>query len=77
MGQVFLLGTILSHRATVGGGALLGDARPLGSGTCGGADYLGTCIIDLYIGCMAFTRVCLPYVRIVMTHVVFLVQSPP
>jgi hypothetical protein len=61
-----------------GRGALLGDARPLDFGTCGGADYLGTWIIDFYIGCMAFTRVCLHYVGIIiMCMRVFLVKSPP
>jgi hypothetical protein len=58
-------------------GALLGDARPLNSGSCGGADYLGTYIIDFYIGHMVFTRVCFPYTRFVMVCMcVLLVKLP-
>jgi hypothetical protein len=29
-GQGFLLGAVLSHRAAIGGGALLGDTQPPG-----------------------------------------------
>jgi hypothetical protein len=41
LGQSFLLGVVLSHRAAVGSGALLGDERPLDLDTCEGVDYLG------------------------------------
>jgi hypothetical protein len=58
----------------VGGGALLGDARPLELDTRGGVGYMGACIIGFYIGCMAFTRPCLPYAGIAMS--VFLVMLP-
>jgi hypothetical protein len=44
---------------------------------CEGVDYLGTCIIDFYIGCMTFTRLELPYIGIVMMRMlVFLIKSP-
>jgi hypothetical protein len=59
-GQGFLLGAVLSHRAIVGGGALLGDVEPLVLDVCGGADRLGTCVIDFYIEHVAFTRMCSP-----------------
>jgi hypothetical protein len=69
--------TVSSHHTAVGSGALLGDARPLDLDTYGGVDCLGTYIINVCIGCMAFTRVCLPYVGIVMMCMhVFLVKLP-
>jgi hypothetical protein len=76
-GQGFLSGAVSSHRAAVVSGTLVGDTQPLVSGSCGDVDYLGTCIIDFYIGCMAFTRVCLPHIGIVMMCMhVFLVKLP-
>jgi hypothetical protein len=50
----------------VGGGALLGDAKAPGLDICGGADCLGTCVIEFYMECIAFTRICLTYVGIIM-----------
>jgi hypothetical protein len=50
---------VLSHRAKVGGHALLGDAKPSGLDVCLGADHLGTCVIEFYIERVAFTRICL------------------
>jgi hypothetical protein len=43
-GQDFLSDVVSSHRVAVGGGALIGDARPLDLDTCGGVDCLGTCM---------------------------------
>jgi hypothetical protein len=76
-GQGFLLGVILSHRAIVGGGALLGDAKAPGLDIYGGADCLGTCVIEFYMECIAFTRICLTYVGIIMVCMrVSLVEIP-
>jgi hypothetical protein len=65
-GQSFLPGTVLPRRALVGGGALRGDTQPPVLDACGGVDCLGICIIDFYIEHMDFTKVCLPYTRIIM-----------
>jgi hypothetical protein len=65
-GHGFLPGAILSHRVVVGGGTLLGDAKPLGLDISGGTDRLGTCIIEFYTEHIAFTRIYLPYVGIIM-----------
>jgi hypothetical protein len=65
-GQGFLSGAILSHRAAVGGGALLRDMQPLCLDICGGVECLDTCFIELYIDHVAFTRIYLPYVGIIM-----------
>jgi hypothetical protein len=35
-GQAFLLGSVLSHHARVGGSTLLGDTQPLALDACGG-----------------------------------------
>jgi hypothetical protein len=76
-GQGFLLGAVLSHRATVFGGALLGDAKPPDLDVCGDADSLGTCVIEFYIELVAFTRICSPYVGIIMMYMrVSLVELP-
>jgi hypothetical protein len=52
--------------AAVGGGALLGDVKPPGLDICGGVDCLGTCVIEFYMECIAFTRICFPYVGIII-----------
>jgi hypothetical protein len=67
-GQSFLSGVILSHHAVVGGGALQLDTRAPVLDACGCVGCLGTCIIDFYIEHMDFTRVCLPYARIITVH---------
>jgi hypothetical protein len=66
MGHVFLPSIILSRRVAVGGGALLGDAKPPSLDICEGVDRLGTCVIEFYTERIAFTRICLPYVGIIM-----------
>jgi hypothetical protein len=77
MGQGFLPGVILSRRAIVGGGALLGDTKPPGLDICGGANQLGTCVIKFYIEHVAFTRICSPKVGIIMMYMrVSLVELP-
>jgi hypothetical protein len=74
-GQGFLPGIVLSRHAAVGGGALLGDTQPLVWGSCRDVDCLGTCITDFYIGCMVFTKICLPHIGIVTVHMrVFMVK---
>jgi hypothetical protein len=65
-GHGFLPSVVLSHWAVAGGGALLGDVNPLGLNICEGVDHLGTCIIEFYTERIAFTRICLPYVGIIM-----------
>jgi hypothetical protein len=61
-----LSGVILSRHAAMDGGALLGDTPPPVLDIYGGVDCLGICIIDFYIEHIALTRVCLPYVGIVI-----------
>jgi hypothetical protein len=56
----FLPGVVLSHCATVGSGALLGDTKPSSLDICEGADRLGTYVIKFHIECVAFTRICSP-----------------
>jgi hypothetical protein len=76
-GQGFQPGTVLSHHATMGGGTLLGDVKPPGFDNYGGADSLCTCVIDFYMNHIAFTRICLPYVGIIMVCMcVSLVELP-
>jgi hypothetical protein len=76
-GHGFLSGTVLSHRAAVGGGALLGDVKPSSFDVGGGVDYLGTCVIEFYMKRIIFTRICLPYVGVIMVHMrVSLVELP-
>jgi hypothetical protein len=43
-GHSFLSAVVLSHHVVVGGGALLGVAKPPGLDICGGIDHLGTCV---------------------------------
>jgi hypothetical protein len=59
-GQGFLPGAVLSRRATVDNGALLGHASQPDLDVCGGADRLGTYVIEFYIERVAFTRICAP-----------------
>jgi hypothetical protein len=67
----------LSRRAAAGGEALLGDAKPLGLNICEGVDRLGTYVIEFYMEHIAFTRICLPYVGIIMVCMhVSLVKLP-
>jgi hypothetical protein len=76
-GQGFLSGAVLSRRATAGGGALLGDAKPPALDICEGVDCLGTYVIEFYTERIAFTRICLPYVGIIMVCIrVYLVELP-
>jgi hypothetical protein len=76
-GQGFLPGTILSHRAAAGGGALLGDAEPPSLEICECVDHLGTYIIEFYTEHIAFTRICLPYAGMIMVWIrVSLVEQP-
>jgi hypothetical protein len=65
-GQGFLPGAILPHCVAVGSGALLGDAKPRGLDICGGVEHLGTCVIEFYTERITFTRICLPYVGIII-----------
>jgi hypothetical protein len=65
-GQGSLPSVVLSHGARVGGGSSLGDMQPLPWMLVEVSDYLDTCVIDFYIEHMDFTRVCLPYVGIIM-----------
>jgi hypothetical protein len=48
-GQGLLSGTALSHRAVVGGGAFLGDAKPPGLDICWRVDRLGTCVTESHL----------------------------
>jgi hypothetical protein len=76
-GRGFLPGVVLSHCVAVGGGALLGDAKPLGLDICGAIACLVTCVIEFYMERIAFTRICLPYVGIIMACMrVSLVELP-
>jgi hypothetical protein len=76
-GQCLLPDTILSRRAATGGGALLGDAKPPCLDICEGVDRLDTCVIEVYMKRIAFTRICLLYVRIIMVSMhVSLVELP-
>jgi hypothetical protein len=59
-GRGILLGVVLSHRAIVGGGALLGDTKPPGFDICEVFDRLGTCVIEFYKERVAFTRIYSP-----------------
>jgi hypothetical protein len=53
-GQGFLPGSVLSHGARVGGGALLGGYACPGLGCLWNVDCLGTCITNFYMECVAF-----------------------
>jgi hypothetical protein len=48
------------------GGALLGDTQPPGLNICGGVGWLDTYVIEFFIECVAFARICLAYVGIMM-----------
>jgi hypothetical protein len=61
-GQGFLPGVVLSHHVAVDDDASLGNAKSPGLDICGGNDRLGTCVIEFYMECIAFTRICVPYV---------------
>jgi hypothetical protein len=75
-GQVFLPGVVLSHQATAGNGALPGDVKLLGLHICEGVVRLGT-YVEFYTECIAFTRICLPYAKIIMVCIhVSLVELP-
>jgi hypothetical protein len=55
----------------------LGDAKPPGLDICGAVDRLGSCVIEFYIECIAFTKICVPYVGIIMVCMcVSLVELP-
>jgi hypothetical protein len=76
-GQGLLSGTVLSSHVAMSGGALLGDVKLSGLDICGGIDRLGTCVIEFYTKSIAFTRICLPYVGIIMVCMhVSLVELP-
>jgi hypothetical protein len=65
-GQGFLPGTVLSRPTAATGGAFLGDAKPPGLDIYEGVGRLGTYVIEFYMKRIAFTRICLPYVEIIM-----------
>jgi hypothetical protein len=48
-GQHLLSDAVLSHRAAVGGGAFLEDAKPLGLDIQRSLDYLGTYVSESYM----------------------------
>jgi hypothetical protein len=75
--QGFLLGIVLSHQAAAGGGTLLGDAKPPCLDICECVDRLGTCIIEFYMEHIAFTRICSPYVGIIMVCIHVSLVEPP
>jgi hypothetical protein len=55
----------------------MGDAKPLILDIYGGADCLGTCAIEFYTERIAFTKICLPYVGIIVVCMrVTLVELP-
>jgi hypothetical protein len=67
----------LSHRAAVVVALYSGMQNPLGLDICGGADHLGTCVIEFYTEHIAFSRIHLPYVGIIMVCMhVSLVELP-
>jgi hypothetical protein len=66
MGQDFLPGTVFFRLAAAGGGTLLGDTKPSRFDICEGVDCLGTCVIEFYTEHITFTRICSPYVGIIM-----------
>jgi hypothetical protein len=75
-GHGFLPCAVLFYRAA-GGGALLGDLKPPGLDFCGCIDRLGTCVIEFYMEHFAFTRICLPYIAIIIVCMrVSLVELP-
>jgi hypothetical protein len=77
MAQGFLPSVVLSHHAAVVGGALLGDAKRPGLDICGCLDRLGTCVIEFYTESIIFTRICLPYVGLIIVCMrVSLVKLP-
>jgi hypothetical protein len=65
-GQSFLSGAALSHRASVGGGAFLGDPKLSCLDVWWGVDRPGTYVIESYMEKLAFTRARLFYVRVIM-----------
>jgi hypothetical protein len=48
-GQSFLPGAVLSYRVAVGGGTILGDAKPPGLDIQWSVDCLGTCVTESYM----------------------------
>jgi hypothetical protein len=60
-----MLGNVLSCRCS-GRWCLIGGCKALGLDICGGADWLGTCVIEFYTNRIDFTRICFPYVGIIM-----------
>jgi hypothetical protein len=76
-GLGFLPGAVLSYRAVAGSGSLLGDVKPSGLDIREGVDRLCTCIIEFYTEHIAFTRIYLPYIGIIMVCMrVSLVKLP-
>jgi hypothetical protein len=65
-GHDLLSGATLSRRAVVGGGAFLGDAKPLDLDIHWRVDRQGTCVTEFYVEYIVFTKTCLPYVRVIM-----------
>jgi hypothetical protein len=70
MGQSFMTSVAPSHRATVGGGAFLGDAKHPGLDIWWGVDRPGTGEIESYIearfylGIVAIARVIMAIMRV-------------
>jgi hypothetical protein len=74
--QSFLSGAALDHHAVVGSGAFPGGAKPLNLDIWCSVDHLGTCVTESHMEKLAFTRVCLSYVRVIMVIMrVSLVES--
>jgi hypothetical protein len=77
MGHDFLRGVVFFRLAAAGGGTILGDTKPSGLDICEGVDYLGTCVIEFYTEHITFTRICSPYVGIIMVCIrALLVEIP-
>jgi hypothetical protein len=53
-GQGLLLGSVLSRRVRMGGGALLRDMKPPALDACGGIDCLSTYVTNFYIEYVVF-----------------------
>jgi hypothetical protein len=54
--QGFQLGDVLSHQVAVGGGPFPGDPKPPGLDIRWSVDRLGTCINELYMEYIVFTK---------------------
>jgi hypothetical protein len=65
-GQSSLTGTAPSCHAAVGGTIFLGDVKPLGLDILCGIDHPGTCKTESYIKKLAFIRVGLSNVKVIM-----------